>query len=476
MLKFNNEHIITGYIKQLLASFHLPKYRIYTKKDAEYKAQNGKEPISIIVSDKRKTGDANVSASYNGLNRISYVNYIKNDQIQRFTGSGWENTNKHYHYNVLDLNHTKNLIIKSNVYDSYTHEYLGEYLRFVRDYHNIDLMPLYNCFSNKICSSLNLTFGKTDTKKVFDSDDNDYKIYMLPVKLFNTYTIAIDSQQPVEICCGFYDAYLDTKESLQDIYSLTYQKFNSLSFNSPVIYNKISAENIEQSINSGTSEEAKAELNSKLREFAQNETMLKMFIKIPASNTSTITILEGNYLNFNDGVMKVKDNRLQRNINHFVTNYAEGTNETGFVYPAVEDRAFIPYTKLQLLEANTGVSHPFADRLIEYLTGNAVVPTDEIADNFNRIQEVMGINKITFPADSLWYNEMRNILYDYMNDPEYNHSSNILIDKNHDCLGYLDKDVEALYTGWKKEDSKYKPVNTISGVDLYTNIYPGGKK
>lgn len=141
-------------------------------------------------------------------------------------------------------NVTKNLRVKNNRYDSYTHEYLGDYLRFYRDYHGVDLMPLYNCFSNRVCSNLNLKFDFSDTTISFSDLDSNYKIYMLPVKLFQSYTIALSCPTQVEICCGFFGKQQSIFDAENKLPKLTYTKYSHLKFEQPILFQKLSVDSL----------------------------------------------------------------------------------------------------------------------------------------------------------------------------------------------------------------------------------------
>ena len=553
MFKFNSENIFTGYIKQLLTSFNLPKYHVYTAEQQKYHekyiaAQNSIDALNHRIEELNKELESldPESAEYkqliaegskireeilaaknillgtpekdvlistvrqevpnyaNGGNTLEYVSYmryipyIKDGQIQiyaptirtetkttmidgkeiaedktviQYSDNDWKSyhaaygsehykvhnknanihTPKGYTYNLKIRNYTKNLKIQNNVYDSYTHEYLGDYLRFQRDYRNINLMPLYNCFSNTLCPRLNINFDVVEdvidgaTNKVtkkgyvakFDTRETNYKIYMIPIKLFQKYTIAIDCFTDVEVCCGFYGKY-QYGSAYDTVAEDTYRCFNSLLFNKPVLYDPAAG--------------LKKYLDPRHPlEIAQHETDLKLFIKLPISNKSSIVILEGDYTEYTPSTIikysPAKDDDFVVVNNHTQVNFDGDLDEN--IKHLV--------TPLQLLAQNTGISYPFADRLIEYLVGNAVTPVDDISDNIKRAKKVINAKTNALHDDEgVWEEIMQLILYNYA-------SNNFNVRINHDILGYVDKDTESYSNG------SVSQLETISNADIYDN-------
>lgn len=446
MFKFNSDHILTGYIKQMLHSFNLPKIRVYVE---------GEPIVKTLVYNKLDPSSNDV---------LMYAPYIKNGRIEEYryvenkwawVPKGWNSkplpAHEHfYEYNEYIPNYTKNLEIKNNVYDSYTHEYLGDYLRFQRDYNHVNLMPLYNCFSNRICSGVSFYIEK-DNQIIssFDGSDPRYKIYMMPVKLFKEYTIAIDSSLGIELCCGIYGKYQGNSAALDTLPSQTYLKVNSCSFNTPFVYDMLASLT-----------KTETEDDTMLNNIAQNELNLKLFIKVPVSVNSSITILEGNYIAWNDFIWKEKD--LHKN--YAINNLDSILNRSELD----ENKTYKYITSLQLLKMNTTESYPFADRLIEYLVGNAITPLDNLPDNVERAQKVLALNNLLkSPYPGAWNNTIMPVVYNYMNTA----NSPDIVAANHDTLGYIDKDVERLF---KNKDTKGN-WHTIANEDLYPDLYKSDK-
>lgn len=601
MFKFNNNHIFTGYLKQLLASFNLPKCKVYTKEyekqQVEYETsiqgwktaleeqltqkdnlskvleenltQINNETISAEELTALKTARVEYLTEYANCSikicnlkelianrpkiipttyhseypvypgaipddlplhlnypaKMRYIPYIKDGYLQVYTDGTWHNchasfdsTAEHtsfhknaripyaqmpYTYGQKILNYTKNLQIQNTIYDSYTHEYLGDYLRFHRDFANINLMPLYNCFSNRACPHLDISFTIGNNYEVkFKTDQSFetalYKYYMVPVKFFKDYTIAIDSSASIEVCCCIYDEYHNKDADFSSIPKLTYQCFGDLQFKTPVLYTKL------QNLNGLLLDPLNA-----MNDLCQQEDNLKLILKIPANNNSSIVILEGDYTRYNDTVTsKVagdaltdselslllptptdletwediynrrfsRDNAVELEISELLAKLATAksektsiktTNKTVINYQkdlnacnVLSDRLI---TSLQLLRTNTGESYPFADRLVEYLVGNAITVNEEIKDNVVRAKTIIGANcepevYSMVADDGIWEPILQCLVYDYIN----NDSKTNIHDINHDILGFIDKDVEKWYA------TKNNNVETtIANVDIY---------
>ena len=546
MLQFNNNHIFTGYLKQFLSSFNLPTCKIYTAEFEKFYAEHGYEDPRVIesylpikVSTKIRPGTGitylkdgcpqqyfwetsrwNASLSYNHSNQSKINKYWKSNKTVYYDGN-----------KILGL--TKTLKNPTTLYNYKTHEYLGDYLRFLRDFENINLMSMYNCFSDRLCNNIKTKLewkasdGTLLRSATINSYDTDYKIYMLPVKLFEKYTIAIDCYQGVELFCGFYNEKLDTSTKAEDLIKRTYTKIPKALFNQPFMYDKLCVENWNwydetnitkvDSTNktgafgtaSGTAVVPPRLYNTDkiLRsEVATRESELKLFIKIPATNSSSIVVLEGDYRNFNDSLYTVNDKDGWQYINNStVANFETKKTYKESKLPDLNSREFRPISKLQLLALNTGISYPFADRLIEYLIANVILPNDVTPDNIKRLQKVMEDCGYTFQIDGIWEPKMQMILYDYlMNSGKFtvyekidektgktlykvkNKRTGNLRQRGqkprsdfYDILGYVDKDAEKLYASWMVEEvekngktkQQITAKTTLENVDIYSNLY-----
>lgn len=320
MFKYNNTHIFTGYLKQMLSAVNIPTCKIYTKDFSEYYTKYGKEDPRVIES----------IDTLNSERLATRVNYLRNNELYNFF---WD-----YSSAKLDLNHdnatwrktsnifyssdtaipglTKTLNNSGNIYDADTHEYLGDYLRFLRDYYDLNLMSMYNCFSNKIYNNVYFTFKTNSAENqietntvIFDSRDSRYHIYAFPVKLFSDYTIAINCNQSIEMFCGLYSTKLvtggkDLNKAL-DLAKRTYKKVNKTFFNQPFLYDKLNVNYWNFDIEAPENEKGQRRLldsDSFITrwDIINREQDLKLFIKIPASCKSSITVLEGDFRYFNN--------------------------------------------------------------------------------------------------------------------------------------------------------------------------------
>lgn len=421
MLKINDTNVFTNYIKQILSSFPLPTCEVIT--------ENSKYPINGKL-------------------------YLKDDSIVQYSEDEdeFKTIIDTYIEGKKYLNYTKTFFNTSIIYDTETHEYLGEYLRFLRDYKHLNLMSMYNCYSKHFMKNVKESYSETiegNEKVIFEINtyDNQYKYIIVPIKLNKKYTIALDSNY-LEMVCGFYNkSYYSL--SGNKLIKETYIKRNYSNFNQPFIYDKMILN----------------ENNSLFddKEFLyKHEKDLKLILKLPKDNSSSIVILEGNYLGTNDAYYLNEDiNKLKRN--NSKTNF---DNKLLNTYNDIEFKS-----QLQLLEYNTKEDNVLSDRLMEYLTNLPITNIENISQNIVALQNKLielyrqstkiteinisegdevkkkiieqhpyGIKYAT--KEGIWDDSYKAILYSMA----CNYG---LIDSKKDIIGYVDKDLETKIGGIK---------------------------
>lgn len=242
----------------------------------------------------------------------------------------------------------------NNEYDYQTHLALGEYLRLLKNIHNIDLMSLYNCFSFKTLPN--------------DKNSNGMLTYLVPIKLDKKYTLSMSCGSPVRV----YPVLVDNDMIMEDTYYLGGEtSFSSLTYSSPKL--------IQFTIK---------DVESHYSKVHRVEKCLYMAIEVPNSFDGPISVLEGDYtqlskLNIID--VNMFDNNTLYDINKLCT-----------------------YNPI-LLSGQSQKVLPFSPKLLYYLIRNTIDNRDEIFENIENIQ-----NKIdgdSSDSDGVWSDRLRYKIY-----------------------------------------------------------------
>lgn len=236
MQSFDQNTLQFQYIQELLYSTHVPTVPVF--RDV---------PNIADVEDKQ-------------------VIVTKNAVLKR-VGDEFQ-TIRAYHFGDRLENISQNFINKQNYYNTAIHEALGRYLRFYKDYNHIDLMPMYNCFSNRFIEDFSLPISLNEGVQSGSPRDASKKLFAIPVVPGKTYQIAVESSGiSLQAQLGYYDGNSLVKIS-NKVTSLSSWLIQT-SFNAPQLIT-IGDTNID----------------------SNQKKYLHLFIELPYENDSSIVVLE----------------------------------------------------------------------------------------------------------------------------------------------------------------------------------------
>lgn len=384
MQKFDENTLQGLYIQNLLYNYYLPNIRVLEVYRDDPEDVNISGYTFIPDDEERYIYKTTVRRHNKTKNPLENFNPEKDEIIHTFEpGKKYDNE-------------TSNFLSSSNTYTSEVHERLGDYLRFQRDFYNINLMSMYNCFSNVFIDqfSLPITYNIDSQTVKFKGSLRDqlFKIFSFPVKFGKKYKLYCESPSAEnKLQFGFYynNKLVSINKEIIDTWKTNLNIKNSrLSFATAYIFEV-------------------PEANKQLRAF---EKYLRVFVQVPMSVNSSIVALE--------------------------------------VDPHIHDFCLNP----SLILKNYYSQHAFADRLFEFLIGSVITPNDPIPQNIVRIQRLISSNrfeqlygrKLDKYVLGQFDVQMHKCIYNTFRDLKVVYENNSEPRLVHDFTGYIDKDVEEL--------------------------------
>lgn len=315
---------------------------------------------------------------------------------------------------------TENFVSTRTDYDCLTHKKLGDYLRFINSQYGLNLMPLYNCFSEYYVEGVDLTTGR-----LREADTVGYRTALVPIKFNRRYTIAMNSKAPVYMMPVIFDGKLirrtgDIEGFVGENEHNTVTKVSSFRYKHPVTLDVTNTD----------------------PELQPLEKNLYLALQVPTTLDSRITVIEGQYSAHN-GIQIYDEQMFRCSANKFIDN--------------------VMVSDLSLLQDTFGMEKnihniPFSDKLIGYLLRHTIDMRNPFTEDVEGVTSKFGYSS---GFSGSWENELRCKLFDsYMLLKDTKSELNFM-----DILGYVDADIEnALDKGWLKHSIEKKLNKIKSGV------------
>lgn len=448
--RFYDDTIITRFIKYLLANTYTPLVRVWN-------------PGTFTIA----------GAFYIHNGNILQAKYTKEvDSVSDF------DIKKIYVPSLPYYGINSTYVSNVSGYDPVTHRWLGNHLRFIRDYYNVNLMPFYNCFCGEFVSNVDIrdvtnTESNSTYKTVVSGvSDERSKVFVVPVKFGQIYNLAVDSNTPIEFMYGFYGPkglIEDATDTLRSQMNQThYTKIPGCQFTSPYIVPAVSWGGFDEAT----------------RMASQYERYLRLFVKVPSTLESSIAVIEGDISRYNtlnaisDDIAKESFTSTS-NVYTNILNTCNSKTSEGYQIPRSElffnyrteykseddTNAYQTFTTrpiedclgpLGLLQWSDGNIYAFSDRLVEYLLWNVVDALEPLYKNIERTQERITSlemsNANLFPryrgafTSGVWDENMQKYIYALRKSVLKSPKGNPSVDFN----GFVDKDTESILNRGRK--------------------------